>query len=309
MSVENYIVTEEKQALFDKLLDLLVVFDRVCKEHELKYFIAYGTLLGAIRHNGFIPWDDDVDVCMPREDYNRLKKVAAEGAFEFPYFFQDPSTDEGYPKGFSRIRNSLTAEIPFDDVAMKCNRGIFLDIFPIDNIPDDKELFRKQIKKMQLLRLFMNSYARYYSGYGSQNTTKVKKIAYHVSCVLFKTKILTMDRLYKKFDKTAQMYNGTKCKLCGTIASDFDDETVRFNTEWFEEGYVSHVFENTELMIPEFYDKMLKVTYGDYMKPVQAPSGHGELIYSTTVPYEQFFRENEEYLTKRWKQQTEVKDE
>ena len=157
----EYVIAPERRQLFDVLLDLLNEFNRVCAEHNITYYAFGGTLLGAIRHKGFIPWDDDVDIIVPRKDYDKLKKIADRGAFLRPYFFQSPSTDAGYPKGFCRLRNSSTTEIPFDDVAMKCNRGIFIDIFPLDVVPDDERKFLRQKKKLTKIRQFLNSYARY----------------------------------------------------------------------------------------------------------------------------------------------------
>ena len=149
-----YVVTAEKQELFSVLLDLLKELNRVCSENDITYYAFGGTMLGAIRHKGFIPWDDDVDIILPRKDYDRLKEVADKGAFGEPYFFQSPSTDKGYPKGFCRLRNSNTTEIPYDDVAMNCNRGIFIDIFPLDILPDDEKERGKQKKQLSTLRLF-----------------------------------------------------------------------------------------------------------------------------------------------------------
>ena len=103
----GYTVSAEMKKLWAVELDLLAEFDRVCKKHGLTYFAFGGTLLGAVRHQGFIPWDDDIDVVMFREDYRRLTQIAAE-EFRHPYFFQTPFTDCGLVMGGSRLRNSNT---------------------------------------------------------------------------------------------------------------------------------------------------------------------------------------------------------
>ncbi len=302
---ETYVVSDEKQQLFDKLLELLSQFDKVCNEYGIKYYVFAGTMLGAIRHNGFIPWDDDVDVFLPRKDYNRLKAVMKNHELEAPFFFQSPETDIGYPKGFCRLRNSDTTEIPYDDVAMNCNRGIFIDIFPIDKVPDDENLFKKQIKKLKRIRLFMNSHARYYSGFGAQYTTNVKKIAYYLSVPLFKLHIITMKRLFEKYEKVASMYENKETKKCGTITFSFDNPRFIYETNCFIGGVLKHNFEMIKVPIPEKYDNILKHTYGDYMTPVQAPTEHGELVFSSTIPYTQYVKSHMEELKQRWITQTE----
>ena len=283
-----YVVTAEKRELFDKLLDLLKEFNRVCVENNIKYFVFAGTMLGAIRHKGFIPWDDDVDVIMLREDYNKLKKLADGGVFKHPYFFQNPSTDQGYPKGFCRLRNSDTTEIPYDDVAMKCNRGIFIDVFPLDVLPDDEKKREKQLKKLHTIRLLMNSYARYYSGFGVLGTTKAKAAAYYLTLPFFKTGLLSMDKLYKRYERVASQYQNNGDKLIGTIAFSFENKRFIFSRKWWESKVVLVDFEDMKVPIPEDFDELLKHSYGDYMTPVQEPTNHGELLFSTNVPYTKF---------------------
>lgn len=300
-------ISSKKQSLFDALLDLLAEYDRVCSEYNLKYYAYGGTMLGAVRHKGFIPWDDDIDVTMPRDDYNKLKELAKRGIFKEPYFFQNSETDIGFPRGISRLRNSNTTAIPYDDVAMNCNKGVFLSIFPLDIIPDDDKLARKQIKKLQTIRLFMNSFARYYSGFGAEGTTFVKKIAYHVSVLLFKLKILTVPRLNDAFEKTAACYNHTQNGRVGLITVAFNDKRNTHKRDLFEGNTIWSDFETTKIPIPEHYDKILSHIYGDYMIPVQAPTEHGDMLYSTTVNYKQFQKEHAEELKAGWLAQTETK--
>lgn len=105
-------------------------FDRVCQKHNLTWFADYGTLLGAVRHQGFIPWDDDIDVSMFRDDYMRLLAVAPD-EFTEPYFFQNTYTDI-LVTVFSKLRDSRTTAIEFPDIP-DMNQGIFIDIFPLDD--------------------------------------------------------------------------------------------------------------------------------------------------------------------------------
>ena len=99
----GFLVTEKMKRIWYTEISLLQELDRVCKKYGLRYFAEYGTLLGAVRHNGFIPWDDDIDVAMLRDDYEKLKKVAAE-EFKAPYFFQDSYTDSMI-WAFSKLRD------------------------------------------------------------------------------------------------------------------------------------------------------------------------------------------------------------
>lgn len=301
-----YVVTAEKQELFSVLLDLLKELNRVCSENDITYYAFGGTMLGAIRHKGFIPWDDDVDIILPRKDYDRLKEVADKGAFGEPYFFQSPSTDKGYPKGFCRLRNSNTTEIPYDDVAMNCNRGIFIDIFPLDILPDDEKERGKQKKQLSTLRLFMNSFARYYSGFGVKGTTRLKSMAYYCTLPLFKMRILTTDKLFRKFEKTASRYSKTENNIAGAVTLLFGNDRFIYDRKLWEGNTIWVDFENIKIPVPEYYDDILKHSYGDYMTPVQEPTNHGDLLYSTKIPYEEYIKENYEMLKDNWYKRTEV---
>ena len=302
-----YVVSSEKQELFNKLLGLLIEFNRVCTKYNIKYFVFAGTMLGAIRHKGFIPWDDDVDIIMPRADYDRLKTIVTKKkCFKEPYFFQNPVTDQGYPKGFCRLRNSNTTEIPYDDVAMNCNRGIFIDIFPLDILPNNKIKQKIMIKRLHTIRLIMNSYARYYSGFGTVGTTKMKALAYYCSLPLFKCGFITMKSLYSKYEKIASKYKNTDGKLAGTIVFSYDNPRFIFNRKWWESDTIWVNFESIKVPIPKEYDNLLKHSYGDYMTPVQEPTNHGDLLFSTTIPYEVFIKKNFNHLKRGWYRQTEI---
>lgn len=113
--------------------EILKDFDQLCKKHRLQYFLEGGTLLGAVRHGGFIPWDDDVDVLMPREDYLKLIALYKQGKIE-GYFLQCIETDGNCWYFFAKLRKENTVFIPKEEKNIKSHRGAFIDIFPIEGV-------------------------------------------------------------------------------------------------------------------------------------------------------------------------------
>ena len=129
-------------------LELLKVFAEVCEKNDLSYCAIYGTLLGAVRHKGFIPWDDDLDLAMPREDYDTLIEIAPE-IFDEPYFLQTPENDIGcFYGGYSKLRNSNTTGLEKRNKNHVCNQGIWIDIFPLDVVPSNNEEKERQFGKV-----------------------------------------------------------------------------------------------------------------------------------------------------------------
>lgn len=115
-------------------LEILQIVDEFCKTHHLRYSLYAGTLLGAVRHQGFIPWDDDLDICMPREDYDRLIELWPKQGL-FGCFLQNKENAPGFSQSFSKIRKAHTTFLQREDKAGAYHTGIFIDIFPIDRIP------------------------------------------------------------------------------------------------------------------------------------------------------------------------------
>lgn len=272
-------VSAELQKLWAAELDLLDRFIEVCKKHGLKFYAAGGTLLGAIRHKGFIPWDDDIDLVMLREDYDKLLEVAS-GEFSEPYFFQTAFTDKGYFRSHAQLRNSsTTAMIKNEALKVPFNQGIFIDIFPIDAIPDNPILAEKQRKKLHSINRLLNNDARLPIVHNSSLFSKMKRLAAKIISVFYphKKQFLKMERLCK-------MYNSEKTARLGVISFDPNDERMRYSREVFE-SEVEVTFEGRILPAPKGYDEILTALYGDYMTPKKAQSFHGTLIVDTQTPY------------------------
>ena len=138
----NYHISGNMKKVWAIELDLLRKFTEVCEKHGLNYFMDGGTLLGAVRHKGFIPWDDDADVIMPREDYDKLWLIASE-EFRGPYFFQTTLSEEKFFRSHAQLRNSNTTGFVVEDQQKDINKGIFIDIFVLDNIQEN--FFRRKL--------------------------------------------------------------------------------------------------------------------------------------------------------------------
>lgn len=145
----GYTVCRQMKQVWAVMIDLLVEFDRVCKKNHIIYYASGGTILGAVRHKGFIPWDDDIDIMMMRSEYNKLYNIAGR-EFKHPYFFQTEWTDRGSLRGHAQLRHSMTTGILTSEYKQhfSFNQGIFIDVFPLDAIPDDQDLFKKRKKTL-----------------------------------------------------------------------------------------------------------------------------------------------------------------
>ncbi len=120
-----------------KQLEMLVEVDRICKKHKIRYNIIAGTLLGAVRHGGYIPWDDDADVAMLRPEYEKFRRVCSTELDSSRFYFQDHRNTDGYRWGYGKLRRKGTLFLRENQEHMPYEQGIFIDIFPLDGVPDN----------------------------------------------------------------------------------------------------------------------------------------------------------------------------
>lgn len=242
-------------------LNMFKAFIDVCEKLELKYYVIGGTLLGAIRHQGFIPWDDDIDVGMPRSDYEIFLEKG-QAILEDDMFIQTIHTDEKYLMCFAKIRKHNTTFIESSVGHLDINHGVYIDIFPLDYYPNEKQL--KKFKKQELWckkRIACEFKL-------SKNNTLKKRIEKFILRMLFPSvKAVThkRDYLYKSLPQN---------KYIANYGGAWGEKEV-VPAVWFGEG-VDVSFEGISVKAPREYDKYLTQLYGNYMEfpPIEKRVSH-----------------------------------
>lgn len=282
----DYYITSDMKKVWSVQLDLLSVFDTVCRENDIKYYVCAGTLLGAMRHKGYIPWDDDVDVMVFREDYDKLCKLALT-SFKDPYFFQTEYTDPGSIRGHAQLRNSETTAIveAEQNNNFPFNQGIFIDIFVLDNVPDDDSLRMKYFRKARKLKK-LYTFIRDVT-WGINRSSGI--VGFVKETLISTKKILGLsfesqnpNSAYCKWEKHIKKYDSIKTEWVMIMA--LDSDRFCWKREWFcEPEYVP--FEFLEVPIPKYYDEVLIKTYKNWHVMVHEASGHKSVIYNTERSY------------------------
>lgn len=235
-------------------LKILDEFVSICENNNLNYYLAYGTLLGAIRHKGFIPWDDDIDVYMKGQDYYKLKKIMLKNN-ESKYFCQSLESEKYYNLSFAKIRmkNTLALEEKTKDEPF--NKGIFIDIFPLIPYPTNKKDQKKFRRKIKLYNLLVESDMKNktkYNNYGNVGKTlsKIFKIIPRSFRNIVAKRTLKKIILYnKEFDNYICIF-----------------DNIIFDKQIFANS-IKVEYENKKYYSPKEYDKYLTTIYGDYMTP------------------------------------------
>lgn len=243
------------------LLKYLLEMDRICKKHNIKYFLAGGTLLGAIRHNGFIPWDDDADVMMLREDYDKFLKIAQS---ELPsgLFLQTSDTDKHCHYPFAKIRlNNTMFATKYSKTHNGMNNGMAFDIFAHDNTANSSIGQKLHLQLTLLVRsMIFNKWNNRKIDNGHKIQSFIANILKHICPIAltewFQYKIFKM---FKNKKNSEFLYDGMGRNVY----------KGSFPKAWLDE-VIYHDFEGYQLPIPKEYDNYLRYLYGDYMALVPA---------------------------------------
>lgn len=272
----GYMASHEMKLIWEVEIDLLRQLLGVCREHQLRCWVDGGTLLGAVRHKGFIPWDDDIDVCMLREDYDQLLSIGA-SAFTQPYFLQSAYSDQGYYRGHAQLRNSDTAAIRPSDAYRPFNQGIFIDIFVLDAVPSDPQQRAHIIKEAHRKFKFLKA----------KDTPILLSGRWGLVFRKLKSQLEVRRRgwtaIYKEAEDLLRSASLEECQYVAELGFSADD--ILFDKHIFDETLWMD-FENIKVPVPAGYDLFLRTQYGDdYMTPQRAPSYHGEMVFSVRESY------------------------
>ena len=176
----DFLVTTKRKKIWNVQLKMVEKIQNICKEHGIRYFIIWGTLLGALRHGGFIPWDDDFDIGMLRPDYEKFCKIA-EKEIMSPLFFQTALTDREFFMGYARVRDSRTTGLILENFSDHYNNGIYIDIYPFDVLPDSKVGEKIQFFAIEKLTKLAINY------YHTENASIFARVLY---------KLLSYERIF-----------------------------------------------------------------------------------------------------------------
>jgi len=250
---------EKKRIELEKLkkvgLDILKEFIRVCDLLDLKYYLAYGTLIGAVRHEGYIPWDDDVDVYMPRPDYEIFMKEAKK-YLKDNYFVQNNDTDPEYLLRFAKLRDSNTTFIEEEYKKYTINHGIFIDIFPLDGYVKGKDFLLDMRIKQKAFEESDNE-VKFKNSLSTFNMKVIQKIGPILN------KKINLEKTMNSYEDRAKKFSYKDSDYVAEMVGSI--YIVPMKKEVFGEGKLMK-FEDIYARVPDDYDTCLKLLYGDYMK-------------------------------------------
>ena len=281
---DGFWVDSKRKEVWAVELDLLAELLRVCRKHGIKIFASGGTLLGAVRHGGFVPWDDDIDMMMFREDYNKLCDIA-QAEFLHPYFFQTEYTDPGSLRGHAQLRNTeTTAILERERSNARFNQGIFIDIFPLDDVVSDISIFEHQSASAEKYIRKASRYAGLSTRYecrGIWYKRLIKKLMHTVFYTACRKKEIDS---YRKFENCCQMNNTGKTPFVSTLSLSFSEKKYIKKREDFA-NICELKFEFLTIPAGSGYKSALQNRYGDYMKHERNTNLHGNIFFDTERPY------------------------
>lgn len=246
---------------------ILREIDRICRKHNIDYFLSSGTLLGAVRHKGFIPWDDDLDIGMTRDSLKKFEQVIGE-ELSSEFFYQTNNSDRYYFNSYPKIRSNSYSLIERTTKHLNIHKGAWVDIFPYDNIPDNEE---DRISQFQSIRKIDDIMRRFLYIYPSEKDRGLKK---HIKSIVryLNGKLVPLyfflPKLYNKRNFHINKHNGSDTDYVNMLCYPLSDHEYEGNVTLKEDitDLIQLEFEGIYTFAPKNYHRVLSNKYGDYMK-------------------------------------------
>lgn len=253
-----------------KEMEILLEVDRICKKYNINYYLSWGSALGAIRHKGFIPWDDDIDISMFFKDYVKFKEVCSR-ELDSKFFYQSSETDKNIWLSWDKIRINNTTSMDRKLSHIRCHWGVCIDIFPIITVPESEKEQKKQKNRTYIYKRLCQIPFVLNSKQGGIKA-RIKKMIYRI------LDNNMVEHLKKSILKKIVMYEESDSELCGEILSMEYKKSIMKKEYFGTPKYV--LFEEDYFPIPEKYNEYLIGCYGDYMKlpDISERIGHGDII-------------------------------
>lgn len=278
-------VTAKMKRIWAMELNMVKRFVEVCDQYGLNYRVMGGTLLGAVRHQGFIPWDNDVDLAMPRKDFDKLLEIGPT-AFEKPLFFQTPVTEQGrYFCTYVKIRDERGTAASEGEYGKGINCGMFIDVFCLDEVPDGKWRRKLYVRKLnEIAKMQRFCFGKTLKG-GLASDAKhtfqrfVYRMVYHSP---------DAPQLFRIYHRNAGKFAGKGCKEIAHLDFGYHKKFVWNRNDWADAIQLD--FEELKLNAPAGYEAILKRQFGDYMRFPDDKSTHDYFEFDPDVPYAEFFK-------------------
>ena len=272
-------VTKELQPRWNAvIIDVLSVFIRICEAQGLRYFCAGGTAIGAVRHQGMIPWDDDIDVFMPRPDYDRFLRLAAQSMPE-GYEVLSPYATKDYPMYFAKMCNARTTLL--ENERIPCVFGLYIDIFPLDGACDDVETCYREKRRFKRLMNKLEAVSTHnsFGEYVGLLTKRREWGRFAVKTVAFCCRSWLRRWLLKQMDSIAYGHDYALSSRVVTYSGAYQRQEI-YPKAWLETPQM-FAFEGLMVNLPHDYDAYLRHFFGDYMTlpPVEQRASHHQKVF------------------------------